>query len=63
MGFTGGPKVIPVFRMVFTADRDKLCAHFGRLAELPGLTRIVPFHGTIIDRDPADALRQAAATL
>jgi hypothetical protein len=63
MGFAGGPKVVPAFRMLFTADRDELRAHFGRLAETPGLARVVPFHGTILDHDPADALRRAAATI
>jgi hypothetical protein len=63
MGFGGGPKVVPAFRMLFTADRNRLRSHFARLAELPGLTRVVPFHGTIIDREPADALRRAATTI
>jgi hypothetical protein len=63
MGFAGGPKVVPAFRMLFTADRDRLRSHFDRLAGTPGLARIVPFHGTIIERDPADAIRRAARTI
>jgi hypothetical protein len=32
-------------------------------AEIPGLKRIVPFHGDIVENGAADALRKAAATL
>jgi hypothetical protein len=30
-------------------------AHLRRLAETPGLVRLVPSHGPVIDRDPAGA--------
>ncbi len=36
MGFAGGPKVVPAFKFLFTADRDRLRSDFGRLAETPG---------------------------
>lgn len=61
LGFAGGPKVVPVFRWVFTTDRARLAAHLERLAALPGLARLVPFHGGIVTDGPAAALRQAAA--
>jgi len=63
MGFAGGPKVVPAFKFLFTADRERLRGHFARLAELPGLARLVPFHGAIIEGDIAGALRRAATTL
>lgn len=62
LGFAGGPKVVPVFRWVFTTDRARLGAHLPRLAALPGLARLVPFHGGIVTENPAEALRQAAST-
>lgn len=59
-GFAGGPKVVPAFRLLFMSDRTRLAAHLARLAALPGLARLVPFHGTVVDVDPAAALRKAA---
>jgi hypothetical protein len=61
LGFAGGPKVVPAFRLLFTRDPAALRAHLTRLAELPGLVRLVPFHGTVVDAEAAGALRGAAA--
>jgi hypothetical protein len=44
-------------------DRRALRAQLEELARIPGLTRIVPSHGVVIDRDPAGALREIAASL
>jgi hypothetical protein len=63
LGFGGGPKVVPAFRFLFTSDRARLKSHFERLASLPGLARLVPFHGAIVETDPAGALRAVAAAL
>lgn len=60
LGFAGGPKVVPVFRMLFMNDRARLRAHLERLAALPGLSRLVPFHGSLVDEEPGVALRKAA---
>lgn len=60
LGFAGGPKVVPVFRFLFMSDRARLRAHLERLAALPGLARLVPFHGSVVDVEPAAALRKAA---
>lgn len=60
LGFAGGPKVVPAFRFLFTSDRARLRAHLERLAGLPGLTRLVPFHGAVVEADAAAALRKAA---
>ena len=61
LGFSGGPKVVPAFRLLFMSDRARLRAHLERLAGLPGLARVVPFHGRAIDEDAAGALRRVAA--
>jgi hypothetical protein len=61
LGFAGGPKVVPVFRFLFMSDRERLRAHLERLAALPGLARLVPFHGSIVEDEPAAALRKAAS--
>jgi hypothetical protein len=63
LGFGGGPKVVPVFRMLFTSDKKALRAHFERLAALTGLTRIVPCHGAITTREAPETLRRVAAAL
>jgi hypothetical protein len=63
LGFTGGPRVAPPFRFLYTTDRQALATHLGRLADTTGLARLVPFHGDVIDVDPAAALRTVAASL
>jgi hypothetical protein len=63
IGFKGPPRVVPMFRLFFTRDRAELKAYLARLAELPGLARLVPCHGYIEEQDAAGALRRAAAAL
>jgi hypothetical protein len=63
LGFSGPPRVTPLFRLLFTRDRAALKAHLSRLAETPGLARLVPCHGYVDVRDAAGALRRAAAAL
>ena len=60
LGFAGGPKVVPAFRFLFMSDRARLRAHLERLAALPGLMRLVPFHGSLVEAEPAAALQKAA---
>ena len=63
LGFRGGPRVVPIFKLLFTSDRAALKAHLLRLAGLPGLTRLIPCHGALIERDAPAVLRQVAAGL
>jgi hypothetical protein len=53
IGMGGGPKVIPSFKLLFVSDKTPLKAHFARLAAMPGHTRLVSCHGTVITSDPA----------
>ncbi|HVE81391.1 MAG TPA: hypothetical protein VND93_01030 [Myxococcales bacterium] len=61
VGFTGGPKCPPVFKLIFTRDKKALRANLERLAALPRLARLVPCHGAVIDQDAARVLGQIAA--
>ena len=63
MGFGGGPKVVWVFRKLFIKDRTALKSAFEKWAALPGVHRIVPFHGTIVESGAANALGEAARSL
>jgi hypothetical protein len=63
LGSTGGPRVTGLARLVMVKDKQALRRDLERLAELPGLVRIVPSHGAILDRDPAGTLRAVAAGL
>ncbi len=63
LGSTGRPRVTPVTRLLSVFDRHRLSAHLARLADLPGLTRLVVSHGTIVERDAPDALRAVAHDL
>ncbi len=62
-GFRGGPKVVPLFRFLFTKDAKALRAHLEELAATPGLARILPTHGPMRTEDPAGTLRAVAARL
>ena len=63
LGFANGPKVVPAYKHLFTADKAALRAHFNRLAELPGLTRIIPCHGPALNTDAAATLKRVAAAI
>jgi hypothetical protein len=63
MGFGGGPKVPPAFKLLFLQDRLALKAHFQRLASLPGLSHLIPCHGEIESKDPVETLKKVAAAL
>jgi hypothetical protein len=63
LGSTGGPRVTKLARWLVVGEPAKLRAHLLRLAQIPGLRRIVPCHGRVIrDRAP-EVLREVAATL
>jgi hypothetical protein len=63
LGFGGGPKVTPIFKMFFVSDRAALKAHLEQLASLQGLTHLVPCHGVVVSADAAGTLKRVAATL
>lgn len=63
LGFAGGPKVVPVYRMLFVSDRSLIKQTLMAWAAMPNLKRLVPFHGTIVDEDAAGAIRAAAESL
>ena len=63
MGFGGGPKVVPVFKMMFVNDKPALRQQLSEWAEMPGLARLVPCHGDAVMSGAADALKAAAASI
>ncbi len=63
LGSLGGPRVTPLARMMLVKDEAALGDHLAELAELPGLIRLIPSHGAIVDRDTAEVLRKIAAPL
>lgn len=64
LGFTGDRPKLPIpVRLRVLRDRAALREQLGRLAATPGLARIVPSHGAVIDRDPGGVLREIAASL
>lgn len=62
LGFAGGPKVVPLYRMFFASDTSVLKKTLENWASIPNLKRLVPFHGAIVE-NPAGAIKAAAATL
>ena len=63
LGFSGGPKVVPAFRLLFLKDKTAVKKTLLDWAAIPNLKRIIPFHGSIVDNDAAGALKKIAATL
>jgi hypothetical protein len=63
MGFDGGPKVVWLFRKLFIKDRTAVKSAVEKWAALPGLHRIVPFHGAIVDNGAASALGASVGML
>jgi hypothetical protein len=63
LGFGGGPKVAPIFKLFFLKDKNALRNQFQRLADTPGLTHLIPCHGLVESRDASGTLKRVAATL
>ena len=64
LGFTGeGPKVVFAFRLLFMTDRAALKSALLRWSDIPNLSRIVPFHGVILEKGAREAMRRAANEL
>jgi hypothetical protein len=60
---TGSPKVTALAQWALVASKPALADHLRELADLPGLRRLVPSHGGIIETDAPAVLRQAADRL
>jgi hypothetical protein len=63
VGSTGRPRVTPVARLLSVSDRRLLAAHLARLADLPGLSRLVVSHGRNVEQDAPGVLRVVARDL
>ena len=64
MDFTGDKPKLPIpVRLRVLRNRGALRAQLLRLAAMPGLVRIVPSHGAIVDQDPGGVLGEIAASL
>jgi hypothetical protein len=49
IGSTGAPKVTPLMRLVAVSDKKALRAQLEKLADTPGLCRILPGHGFAVE--------------
>ena len=64
IGFTGArPKVTPAAKLFLMPDKKAVKADLLRMAETPGLARVIVSHGEMLVGDAAGALRIAAASL
>jgi len=63
MGFAEGPKIVPVFKMMFLKDKGALKRQLAEWADLPGLARLVPCHGDGVTSGASVALKAAAARI
>jgi hypothetical protein len=61
LGCSGPARVHPFCKR--TAKRKVLRAHLERLAAIPGLARVVPGHGDVVEQDAADVLAGVARAL
>lgn len=62
-GFAGGPKVVPLFKMLFTTDKAALKRQVSEWSQLPGLVRVMFCHGDAVTDGAAAALTAAAAAI
>jgi len=64
LGVTGErPKLPALVRLRVLRNPAALRAQLAELARTPGLARIVPSHGPVVDREPTRVLREIAASL
>ena len=63
VGSTGGPRVTRLAQWALVDEKNKLANHLWRLIQLPGLKRLIPGHGDIIETDAADTLARVAHRL
>src|SRR5262249_45871739 len=58
-GGKGEPQVAPpMWRLFLMKDRRAVHDYVEKLASMPGLARIVPSHGPIVEKDPSGLLRR-----
>jgi len=63
LGSSGRARVTPIARWFVVGDRSVFREHLVRLSGRPGLKRLVPCHGGIVEGDAPAALRRAAEEL
>jgi len=63
IGSTGGPRVTRLMQLAGVSDKKALAAHLRRLSATPGLVRLIPGHGQLIDRDAPATLAAVADRL
>jgi hypothetical protein len=62
LGFFGPePKVAPLAKLFVYKDKKAARAQLERLAETPGLTRVIVSHGKMITDRPGDAIKRAVS--
>lgn len=60
---SGGPRVSRIAKMFVVADKPAFRAHVEKLADLPGLRRVVVSHHNTITEDPSGTLKSVVAAL
>lgn len=60
---TGGPRIARLVKLFVIKDRAAFRDHLHRLADTPGLRRVIVSHHEMIAEAPGEALRRAAGTL
>jgi hypothetical protein len=60
MGSTKGPRVTRLGKLMLVRDKHAFRAHLERLAEAPGLRRIIVSHHAMVSENAADVLRAVA---
>lgn len=63
MGSSGGPRVTRIAKLFLVANNGDLANDLRALAAEPGLVRVIPNHGEVIEQSVSDVLRSVANTL
>jgi hypothetical protein len=60
IGSVGSARVTPLTKLLAVSDRAAVREHLADLAATPGLARLIPSHGELVDKDAAAVLRTIA---
>jgi hypothetical protein len=63
LGSVGSPRVTRIAKLTLIRDRRLVREQLEELAVLPGLARIIPTHGELVEGNAAAVLRSVAAKL
>jgi hypothetical protein len=63
LGSVGSPRVTPLAKWFAVGDRQALREHLQELSKIPGLSRIIPTHGDVVNENAPATMQEVARSL